>query len=207
MDLDILLTHGVGATIVHQEKAGDLVLLGPDVMHWVRATGKAICLAWNFMLGRAGEMGLYFRNLDAAESNWSNIVPIYWYAQENVLQGKGEGTVEPICRTLFAKRLVEYYMEEWATLSTQGDIQWANKPADLRTYPLFCRSKGCGKEIINALFGGYCVSCALARGGHTKALYLHRKEAILTKLRELLGGEDARLAELERLGQKVQGMP
>ena len=40
MDLDILLTHGVRATVVHQEKVGDLVLLGPDVMHWVRAKGK-----------------------------------------------------------------------------------------------------------------------------------------------------------------------
>jgi len=207
MDLDILLTYGVRATIVHQEKAGDLVLLGPDVMHWVRATGKAIYLACNFMLGRAEEMGLYFRNLDAAESNWGNIVPLYWYAQENILQGMGGGTVEPVCRTLFAKRLVEYYIEEWAALSTLRGIQWASKPSGLDAYPLFCRSKSCGKEIINALFEGYCVSCALARGGHARALYLHPKKAILSKLKELLGEENAKLAELKMLGQKIQGMP
>jgi len=159
------------------------------------------------MLGRAEEMGLYFRNLYAAETDWSNIVPLYWYAQESVLYGMDEGAVEPVCKALFAKRLVEYYTKEWAALSALRNIQWANKPNGLDTYPLFCASKGCGEEVINVLFERYCVSCALARGGHAKALYLHPKKTILSKLRELLGEDSEGLEELKMLGQKIQGMP
>jgi hypothetical protein len=102
---------------------------------------------------------------------------------------------------------VEYYRKEWAALSTLKGIQWANKPGDLGTYPLFCRSKSCGREIINALFEGYCVSCALARGAHARVLYLYPMKTILSRLRELLGEEDEGLAELKKLGQVVQGMP
>ena len=50
LDLDTLLTYDEKVTVVNQDKIGDLVLLGPDVMHWVRATGKAICIAWNFIM-------------------------------------------------------------------------------------------------------------------------------------------------------------
>ena len=69
------------------------------------------------------------------------------------------------------------------------------------------KKESCGKEIINAFFEGYCVSCALARGDHARAQYLHPKKTILSKLWELLGEEDVGLAELKKLGQKLQGMP
>ncbi len=72
---------------------------------------------------------------------------------------------------------------------------------------MFCASGGCGGEVINILFGRYCVSCALARGGHAKALYLHPKKTILSKLEGLLGKDVEGLMELKKLELKIQGMP
>ncbi len=44
-------------------------------------------------------------------------------------------------------------------------------------------------------------TCALTRGIHAKALYIHPKKTILSKLRKLLGEENVGLAELKKLGQ------
>jgi hypothetical protein len=207
MDLDTLLTYEVTATVVRQKNVGDLVLLGPDVMHWVRATGRAICIAWNFMLGDAKEMKLYFRNLEAAASNWSNIVPMYWYAQECVLQRMGGETIEPECVTLFARRLVGYYKREWSALLSKGKVTFANKPGSFDTYPVFCRAGSCGREIINIHFSGYCVACSLARKADQRASYLLPKGIILAGLKRVLGANALDLLELGELGRKVQRLP
>jgi len=207
MDLDTLLTYEVTATVVRQRNVGDMVLLGPDVMHWVRATGRAVCIAWNFMLGNAAEMNLYFRNLEEAASNWGNIVPMYWYAQECVLQKMGGGTIEMDCVTLFAKRLVNYYKKEWSALLSKGKITFPNKPGALDTYPAFCRAKGCGSEIINIHFSGFCVACSLARKADQRASYLHSKGEIISGLKRVLGIDSPGLSELGEIGRKVQGMP
>jgi len=207
MDLDALLTYEVKATIVQQRSVGDLVLLGPDVMHWVRATGKAICIAWNFMIGDAKEMNLYFGNLDAAASNWGNIVPMYWYAQECVLQGMGRETVEPGCVAVFARRLVDYHAKEWSALLSKKDAVFANKPTPLSDYPAFCRADGCGGEIINVHFSGYCVTCSLTRKNDNKASYLLAKGDILSGLKKVLGNNAPGLTELGELGRKNQRLP
>jgi hypothetical protein len=207
LDLDTLLTYDIKATIVRQRSVGDLVLLGPDVMHWVRATGRAICIAWNFMLGNAAEMGLYFGNLEAAVSNWSNIVPMYWYAQECVVQGMGGDTIEPGCKALFARRLLGYYEREWSALLSKEKAKFANRPASLGTYPAFCKAKDCGGEIINVHFSGFCVTCSLARKADLKASYLVSKGEILQKLKKALGANAPGLPELGELGRKVQSLP
>ncbi len=207
MDLDTLLTYKVKATIVRQRSVGDLVLLGPNVMHWVRASGKAICIAWNFMLGNAEEMDLYCSNLEAAASDWGNIVPMYWYAQESVLQKMGGGTIEQGCVTLFAKRLVGYYTKEWTALLSKGNVTFANRPGPLVNYPAFCRTDSCSGEIINVHFSGYCAACSLARKNDRKASYLLTKGDILSGLKRVLGGYAPGLVELEELSRKNQGLP
>jgi len=207
MDLDTLLTYEVEATITQQRSAGDLVLLGPNVMHWLRATGKAICIAWNFMVGGAKEMSLYFENLEAGASNWENIVPMYWYAQECVLQGMGRETVESGCVTLFARRLVGYYTNEWSALLAKKNATFASKPAPLSDYPAFCKTNGCGKEIINVHFSGYCVTCSLARESDRTASYLLAKKEVLSGLKKALGNNAPGLAKLEDLSQKNQRLP
>ncbi len=206
LDLDISLTYGEKVVVVHQEKAGDMVLLGPDVMHWVRAKGKAVCIAWNFILGRAKEMGIYFRNLEAADSNWQNIVPLYWYAQEYVIRGQGEGAVEPGCKALLAKELVSYYVREWEALLSVTDIVWNHKPVSPEAFPIFCSKKGCGKEIINVSFSGYCASCALDTTDHRRASYLLPKEVILEGLKQVMG-DDPGLVALTKLSQMIKKMP
>ena len=207
LELDVLLTYKEKVIIVHQGRVGDLVLLGPEVLHWVRAKGKAICIAWNLVLGKAKEMNTCFRNLEAADSNWSNIVPVYWYAQECAIQGLGEGVVEPGCRILFARKLVRYHTEEWEALLTIKDICWGNKPIAPGTFPAFCGKKGCSREVINLFISGYCVRCASASKGWRKASYFLPKGTILSKLGRILGKDDPELMTLVDLSQKVQGMP
>jgi hypothetical protein len=207
MDLDTLLTYDVKATIVRQNKVGDLVLLGPDVMHWVRATGKAICIAWNFILGKTEEMGLYFKNLEAADSDWSNIIPLYWYAQECVIQGLGREVMEPGCVALLAERLVGYYRREWSALLSWEGATFNSKPGPLSSYPAFCRTNGCGTEIINAHFSGYCVTCSRAGKSRRKASYLLTKKDILLGLKKVLGNSAPGLAELGELSRKNQRLP
>jgi len=204
--LDASLAYGEKVIVVHQEKAGDLVLLGPDVMHWVRANGKAICIAWNFILGRTKETDTYFKNLKAADSNWQNIIPLYWYAQEYVIRGQGGGAIEPGGRALLAKELVNYYASEWEALLSGADVVWSYKPASPEAFPIFCNKKGCGKEIINVSFSGYCVSCALNTKDHRGASYLLPKEIILKGLGQVLR-EDPELVALTELSRRIRKMP
>jgi hypothetical protein len=206
LDLDASLTYGEKVIVVQQERPGDFVLLGPDVLHWVRASGRAVCAAWNFVLGRAKEMDTYFRNLKAADSNWPNIVPLYWYAQEYIVHKQGGGAIEPECRTLLARELVDYYTKEWGALLTGTDIVWNGKPAPPESFPAFCGGKGCRGEIIDLSFYGLCVSCALSAKDRRKVVYLFPKEFILDGLRQALG-DDPKLAALTVLSGKIKRMP
>ncbi len=204
--MDASLTYGEKVIVVHQEKAGDLALLGPEVLHWVRASGKAICIAWNFILGGAKEVDTYFRNLEAADSNWSNIIPLYWYAQEYIVRRQEQGSIEPGGRALLARELVKYYAREWRALLPETDIIWNYKPAPPEAFPVFCNRKGCGKEIINISFSGYCVSCALNTEDRRRASYLLPKEIILEGLGQVLR-EDPELVALIELSKKIKEMP
>ncbi len=77
--------------------------------------------------------------LKAADSNWPNIVPLYWYAQEYIDHRQEEGAIEPGCRALLARELVDYYAKEWGALLTGVDIIWNQKPAPPRGVPGFLR--------------------------------------------------------------------
>src|SRR5262249_46483119 len=46
-DLDFVLANEIEVSYFLQEK-GDIVLIGPGCLHWVRAQGVAVNTAWNF---------------------------------------------------------------------------------------------------------------------------------------------------------------
>jgi hypothetical protein len=141
-----------------------------------------------------------------ADSNWPNIVPLYWYAQEYVVHRPGEGVIEPGCRALLARELVEYYAKEWGALLKGADVVWNLKPAPAESFPVFCGGKGCRGEIINISFYGYCVSCALSAKDRRKVIYLFPKGVILEGLRQVLG-EDPKLKALTELSEMIKKMP
>ncbi len=86
------------------------------------------------------------------------------------------------------------------------DVLWNYKPVSPEAFPIFCGKKGCGREIINVSFSGYCVSCALDTKDHRKASYLLPKEVILEGLKQVMG-DDPELVALAKLSQRIKKMP
>ena len=79
-------------------------------------------------------------------------------------------------------------------------------PPPPEAFPVFCNKKGCGREIINVSFYGYCVSCALNTKDRRRASYLLPKEIILEGLGQVLR-EGPELVALIELSRKIKKMP